>query len=211
VSVRRGVTELYKSELSVREGGVIDERTAENNVSISPRPTNSGTRSSANTSLARAHICSHFSSTATIARLLTPQRAPSSTTMSDSEDPVDLADDGGDDLFGDDLDEAGSEPGNVLSDKDLASDQDDDLEPRDEDGGDQPEVREKVIYGVEMFRHRIPKSKNGTVCCTPRAARAVASRFPAADLRSMLGPIPQSSQVSQVRRDRIRPRHLSAV
>jgi hypothetical protein len=83
--------------------------------------------------------------------------------MSDSEDPIDLVDEEGGDLFGDE-DDAGSDLGQVLSDKDLASDQDDaDLEPRDEDRYEQPQVRDKVIMGVNVARHRIPKSKDGTV------------------------------------------------
>jgi len=85
-------------------------------------------------------------------------------TMSDSENPIDLPDEGGD-LFGDEDDDivAGSDQGRVPSEGDLVSDQDQDLEPREEDGYDTREVREKVIYGVEIFRHRTPKSSDGTV------------------------------------------------
>ena len=76
-----------------------------------------------------------------------------------------MPDEGGDDLFGDDDDQdnAGSDRGRAASDGDLGSDLDD-LEPRGEDGYDTREVREKVIYGVEIFRHRTPKSSDGTVC-----------------------------------------------
>lgn len=83
--------------------------------------------------------------------------------MSDSEEPIDLPDEGGDDLFGDDDgEEAGSERGNVLSDRDLASDQDGELEPRDEDTFEE-EVHDKLVYEIDMYRHKTPKPKDGSV------------------------------------------------
>ncbi|SPN97075.1 related to LEO1 Extremely hydrophilic protein [Cephalotrichum gorgonifer] len=84
--------------------------------------------------------------------------------MSDSEDPVDLHDDGGDDLFGDDDDLAGSPLPQVLSDKDLDSD----AEQANDAGGydsdrdlDAPRHEDKVIAGIQIYRHRTPKTKNG--------------------------------------------------
>lgn len=94
--------------------------------------------------------------------------------MSDVEDPLDLADEGGDDLFGDgDLDDdLQSEAGNgrVVSEKDLASDQDADeqseREDADVDMDAQPEqVQNRLIMTTAMYRHRTPCSKDGTVSC----------------------------------------------
>ncbi|KAL2130098.1 hypothetical protein VTI74DRAFT_6899 [Chaetomium olivicolor] len=86
--------------------------------------------------------------------------------MSDSEDPIDIVDEGGDDLFGDgDDDNALSETGNVLSDRDLASERDDDdldARRRDEDE-EPPEFREKLVAEVPLYRHRIPRSKDGSL------------------------------------------------
>lgn len=85
--------------------------------------------------------------------------------MSDSEDPIDNlpdVDDGGDDLFGDDDDAA---PDNVLSERDFASDKDDGNEgaqhQTQEDDDEPHEFREKLAAEVPLYRHRIPKSKNG--------------------------------------------------
>ncbi|KAH9998052.1 Leo1-like protein-domain-containing protein [Xylariaceae sp. FL0662B] len=82
--------------------------------------------------------------------------------MSDSDDPIDLPNEGGADLFGDEDDEAQSEHGRVLSDHDLASEQDEgnrlahDYEDID---GDQ-EVKVKRIMGVTVHRHRTPRTKD---------------------------------------------------
>ncbi|KAK1755364.1 Leo1-like protein-domain-containing protein [Echria macrotheca] len=87
--------------------------------------------------------------------------------MSDAESPIDAVDDIGDDLFGDD--DAGdlqSELENGLSDRDLASDKED------EDSGrratraeteEEPEFREKLVSEVPLYRHRIPRSHDGTL------------------------------------------------
>lgn len=87
--------------------------------------------------------------------------------MSDSEDPLDAIDEGGDDLFGDeDEDEAGSPAPRVLDDDDLASDPDDDAEPRERhDYGSQQvqETKERVVMAVTTYRHRIPKPQDDTV------------------------------------------------
>ncbi|KAK3337221.1 Leo1-like protein-domain-containing protein [Cercophora scortea] len=87
--------------------------------------------------------------------------------MSDSEDLVEIPEDGGDDLFGDDGgddDNPLSEVENALSDRDLDSDRDDDDEDgrhRGRDGHAPQEYREKLVQAVPMYRHRIPKSKDG--------------------------------------------------
>lgn len=86
--------------------------------------------------------------------------------MSDSEDPLDLHDEEGDDLFGDE-DKDGSPPPQVLSDRELDSDQDRPMENNNEGYGsdaDAPRHQDKVIAAIELFRHRTPKSKDGTVC-----------------------------------------------
>lgn len=85
--------------------------------------------------------------------------------MSDSEDHVDPIDDAGDDdLFGDDDDAASAQ--NILSDRDLASDAEDDR-----DAGrharatsqDEAEYKEKTVLNVPLYRHRIPKSQDDSV------------------------------------------------
>lgn len=92
--------------------------------------------------------------------------------MSDVEDPLDLGDEGGDDLFGDgDLDDdLQSEPGNgrVVSEKDLASDQEADEQSGQEDGDvdmdAQPDqIQNRLIMTTPMYRHRTPRGKDGTV------------------------------------------------
>ncbi|KAI0146886.1 Leo1-like protein-domain-containing protein [Xylariaceae sp. FL1272] len=89
--------------------------------------------------------------------------------MSDSEDPLDnIADEGGDDLFGDDEPDATSEKdGRVLSDEDLASDNEaprrsrtHEDEDEDEDMQD-AETRRIFVHDIKLGRHRIPKAKNG--------------------------------------------------
>jgi RNA polymerase-associated protein LEO1 len=91
--------------------------------------------------------------------------------MSDSEDPIDLPDEGGDDLFGDDDDnDVQSEQERVLSDRDLESDRDDDDQPArtaaydDDDGAmDDQVVQQKTIMNIDMYRHKIPKTKDHLV------------------------------------------------
>lgn len=85
--------------------------------------------------------------------------------MSDSEDIIDLPEEGGDDLFGDEGDEVMSDQGNVLSDRDLESDREDDRD-RIEDEDDYPrEDRDSqhLAESIPLYRHRIPKSKDNTV------------------------------------------------
>lgn len=87
--------------------------------------------------------------------------------MSDSEGSIDLPDDAGDDLFGDgdhgDLQSLPSDDAQVLSDKDLASDQDggerDGLDDMEVD--QQPETEDIRIQDIQMYRHPIPKTHNG--------------------------------------------------
>jgi RNA polymerase-associated protein LEO1 len=84
--------------------------------------------------------------------------------MSESEDPIDAVDDVGDDLFGDDDGaDALSEIENGLSDQELASDRDDGARKRDTDSEEPSEYKEKLIAGVPLYRHRIPKSHDGSV------------------------------------------------
>lgn len=83
--------------------------------------------------------------------------------MSDSDEPLDLVDEG-DDLFGDEDDAGGSPNAQVLSDKDLDSD----AERGNDVGGygsddEAPRHQDKVIASIQVFRHRAPKSKDGTV------------------------------------------------
>ena len=86
--------------------------------------------------------------------------------MSDSEDPVDLHEEG-DDLFGDgDEDQSGSPPPQVLSDKDLDSDTGhaNAAQAYDSDRDhDAPDHQDKVIAGIQIYRHRMPKTKDGMV------------------------------------------------
>lgn len=91
--------------------------------------------------------------------------------MSDSDEPIDLPDEGGDDLFGDDGDGdiPQSEPERAHSDRELASDHDDD----DHDGnrGDYGQDTqdgmglevERTVMEVGVFRHKAPKNKDGAV------------------------------------------------
>jgi RNA polymerase-associated protein LEO1 len=86
--------------------------------------------------------------------------------MSDSEDPVDLADEGGDDLFGDDEPETNAERERYLSDTELdrdAVERDDDDMDRDDDAMEIQQTKEEIVMDVALSRHRIPKTKNGTV------------------------------------------------
>lgn len=85
--------------------------------------------------------------------------------MSDSEDPIDVPDEGGDDLFGDEDDDAISEIEKALSDREIVSDrEDDDVDARRHDEGEEPrEFREKLVVEVPLYRHRTPRSKDGGV------------------------------------------------
>lgn len=78
--------------------------------------------------------------------------------MSDS-DPADRVDDGvEDDLFGDeDVGEA-----EVASEDEAASDRDEDLE-REERAEERRYTKEQVVMGMSIYRHRIPKPKDGNV------------------------------------------------
>jgi hypothetical protein len=82
--------------------------------------------------------------------------------MSDSEDLASIAS-GGDDLFGDD-DDLGSPKVNILGDDDLASGGSEQGGER-RYGSDDGEVQHKVtrILSIPLFRHRTPKTKDGTV------------------------------------------------
>jgi len=87
--------------------------------------------------------------------------------MSDSEDLVDLADEGGDDdLFGDDEPETNAERERYLSDTELdrdAVERDHDDMDHDEDATQTQQTKEEIVMDVALSRHRIPKTKNGTV------------------------------------------------
>ncbi|KAL2165220.1 hypothetical protein VTH06DRAFT_516 [Thermothelomyces fergusii] len=87
--------------------------------------------------------------------------------MSDSEEPVDIADDGADDLFGDG-DEALSDADNAVSGREAAASEkeDEDADARihddqDEDDEGPRHFREKLVSEVPLYRHRIPRSKDG--------------------------------------------------
>ncbi len=85
--------------------------------------------------------------------------------MSDSEDPLDQIDEGGDDLFGDEGDQQSPAP-RALDDDELASDPEDDGhrgQYDDEEDRVQHETREKVVMNVQTYRHRLPSPKDGMV------------------------------------------------
>ena len=88
--------------------------------------------------------------------------------MSDSEDPVDLPEEGGDDLFGD----GGGDDDDVLSQSDKGRSPGDNDALSDHGGGygelleedyETPQVKNKVVMSIPMYRHRIPRSKDGQV------------------------------------------------
>ncbi len=86
--------------------------------------------------------------------------------MSDSEDPIDIADEGGDDLFGDEGDDdALSDIGKAMSDQEPASDREDDDQDarRRDDEEEHREFRDKLVTEVPLYRHRTPRSKEGGV------------------------------------------------
>ncbi|KAI1176207.1 Leo1-like protein-domain-containing protein [Nemania sp. FL0916] len=89
--------------------------------------------------------------------------------MSDSEDPVDFGEEGGDDLFGDDEPEPRSDRERYLSDNELASDRDvaerDDVD-HDEDDDEAmqaQQTKDEIVMDIALSRHRLPKMKNGTL------------------------------------------------
>ena len=92
--------------------------------------------------------------------------------MSDSEDPLDAVDDGGDDLFGDEgSQDADSPRERVLDDDDLASDPDEDSDSRNryyDDAAPPQETRDRTALSLAMYRHQIPNPKDGTVSSTKK-------------------------------------------
>ncbi|CAM1506923.1 Fc.00g065640.m01.CDS01 [Cosmosporella sp. VM-42] len=86
--------------------------------------------------------------------------------MSDSEDPIEPLDEGGDDLFGDEDDELASPKERVLDDDELASDPEGDTYPRyrnDEDDQAEQDTKDRVVQTVQTYRHRIPKPKDNAL------------------------------------------------
>lgn len=99
--------------------------------------------------------------------------------MSDSEDPIDPLDEGGDDLFGDEGDDdVASTKERVLDDDDLASDPEGDTYARYrnyEDEQPQHETKDRVVMAVQTYRHRIPKPKDGAVGVATSSSHFVCS------------------------------------
>ncbi|KAI1811863.1 Leo1-like protein-domain-containing protein [Poronia punctata] len=86
--------------------------------------------------------------------------------MSDSEDPVDLADEGGDDLFGDEEPEAQSGRERYLSDTELdrdAAEHDHDDMDQDDSAIQTQQTKEEIVMDVALSRHKMPRTKNGTL------------------------------------------------
>ncbi|KAJ8123171.1 hypothetical protein ONZ43_g818 [Nemania bipapillata] len=88
--------------------------------------------------------------------------------MSDSEDPIDFGDEGGDDLFGDEEPEPRSDRERYLSDNELASDRDGpERNGVDHDDDDEitqtQQTKEEIVMDIALSRHRMPKIKNGTL------------------------------------------------
>ncbi|KAK2593069.1 hypothetical protein QQS21_009235 [Conoideocrella luteorostrata] len=89
--------------------------------------------------------------------------------MSDSEDPLDDLEGNGDDLFGDEGDDnlPTLSKERVLDDDDLASDPDEDPDSKrrdyDDDNSLPHETRDRVVMGVQTYRHQIPNPKDGTL------------------------------------------------
>lgn len=86
--------------------------------------------------------------------------------MSDSEDPIDPVDEGGDDLFGDEEDDIVSPKERVLDDDELASDPEGDTYARyqnEDDDQTQRVTKDRVVMAVRTYRHRIPKPKENAV------------------------------------------------
>lgn len=120
--------------------------------------------------------------------------------MSDSEDPIDLADEGGDDLFGDDDAELKSDRGRYLSDNELASDrgavEQDGMDYDDDDVAQTQQTKDEIVMDIALSRHRKPKVKNGTVRC-PTLGLVVSRLTP------FLAAILESTQLLELPRPRI--------
>ncbi|KAI0428946.1 Leo1-like protein-domain-containing protein [Xylaria sp. FL1042] len=87
--------------------------------------------------------------------------------MLDSEDPIDLADEGGDDLFGDEEPEPKSDRERYLSDNELASNKDatehDGVDYDDDEAMQTEQTKEEIVMDIALSRHRMPKIKNGAL------------------------------------------------
>lgn len=102
--------------------------------------------------------------------------------MSDSEDPIDLPDEGGDDLFGDDEPEPRSDRERYLSDNELASERGaverDGADDDDDDATQAQQTKEEIVMDIALSRHRMPKIKNGTVRWTITSVHALTADIP---------------------------------
>ncbi len=129
--------------------------------------------------------------------------------MSDSEEIVDLPEDGdsgAEDLFGDAIIQ------DEISERDLSEHESD----RDHDGtravdyGDDDQepaaFREKTVMTVPMYRHRIPRSDNGTVSLISRCATANAQAKADKDIAA----IPPSPELHQAKPDRVQEERMGA-
>lgn len=95
--------------------------------------------------------------------------------MSDSEDPIDPVDEGGDDLFGDEDDGSlppASPKEQALDDDELASDPEEEENRRrrrndddddDEERGPEHDVKQNIIIDMTAYRHPVPKPTDGSV------------------------------------------------
>ncbi|KAI1428162.1 Leo1-like protein-domain-containing protein [Xylaria sp. FL1777] len=86
--------------------------------------------------------------------------------MSDSEEPLDLAEEEGDDLFGDEEPEPKSDRERYLSDNELASDRDapeHDGVDDDDEAMQTQQTKDEIVMDIALSRHRMPKIKNGTL------------------------------------------------
>ncbi|UNI14873.1 hypothetical protein JDV02_001456 [Purpureocillium takamizusanense] len=86
--------------------------------------------------------------------------------MSDSEDPLDVVDEGGDDLFGDEGDEETSSPRERVREDDeptpdAGGDDDDDAQRGRYDDSEPRETRNRVVIEEQTYRHRTPKPSDG--------------------------------------------------
>ncbi|KAI0533875.1 Leo1-like protein-domain-containing protein [Xylaria digitata] len=87
--------------------------------------------------------------------------------MSDSDEPLDIADEGGDDLFGDEEPESKHDHERYLSDNELASDRDaaehDGVDYDDDEAMQTQQTKDEIVLDISLSRHRMPKVKNGTL------------------------------------------------